>query len=50
MTDVETEGVVVPAADGLEVVVVEARTAMLNAKMPKNCIFVCGEVLVTRCW
>jgi len=50
LTDVETEDVVAPAADWLEVVVAEARTAMLSAKIPKNCILFVAKVLVARCW
>ena len=50
LTDVETEDAVAPATDWLEVVVAEAKTAMLSAKMLKNCIFVVAGVLVVMFW
>lgn len=45
----ETEDVVAPATDWLEVVVAAARAAMLRARRPKNCILLVAEVLVASC-
>lgn len=40
---------VAPATDWLEVVVAVAKTAMLSARRPKNCILSVVKVLVARC-
>lgn len=47
LLDEETEGVVAPAADWLEVVAA-ARAAMLRAKVPKNCILLVAKVLIAK--
>ena len=46
----ETEDVVAPAADWLKLVMAEARTAMLSAKIEKNCMVFVAKVSVARCW